>query len=85
MKGFVFTMVATGALAGAALGFAGAASAAGGADATINGLHSEGYIVQLNGSQTAPLTACTVTNVQKDPLGGNSLTAQVDVACPDGC
>ncbi|GLP75160.1 hypothetical protein TUM20983_22700 [Mycobacterium antarcticum] len=54
-------------------------------NATINGLHSEGYIVQLNGAQTAPLTACTVTNVQKDPLGGNSLTAQVDVACPDGC
>jgi hypothetical protein len=85
MKSFVFTIAAAGAIAGAALGFAGTASAAGGADATINGLSSEGYLVQLNGAQTAPLTACTVTNVEKDASGGSSLTAYVDVACPDGC
>ncbi|HYO02203.1 MAG TPA: hypothetical protein VET27_10080 [Mycobacterium sp.] len=85
MRKFVVTIAAAGAMAGAALGFAGAASAAGGADATINGLSSEGYIVQLNGTPTAPLTACTVTNVQKDPSSGTSLTAYVDVACPDGC
>ncbi|GLP81372.1 hypothetical protein [Mycobacterium antarcticum] len=86
MKSFLFTIIAAGALTGTALGFAGAAAAAGGADATINGLRSEGYLVQLNGAQTAPLTACTVTNVEKeDPSGGSSLTAYVNVACLDGC
>jgi ABC-type phosphate transport system substrate-binding protein len=85
MKTFVMTIAAAGAMAAAALGFAGAASAAGGADATINGLQSDGYTIQLNGSTTAPLTACTVTDVRRDGSSGGSLTAYVNVACPDGC
>lgn len=85
MKKFAITIAGAGALACVAMGFAGTASAAGGADVTINGLRNEGYIVQLDGTPTAPLTACTVTNVQKDAAGGTALTAYVDVACPDGC
>lgn len=85
MKTFVMTIAAAGAMAAAALGFAGTASAAGGADAAINGLQSQGYTVRLNGSPTAPLTACTVTDVQKDDTSGTSLTAYVEVSCPNGC
>lgn len=86
MKKIALSIVFAGGVAGAALGLAGAASAAGGADATINGLTTEGYAVQLNGTPTAPLTACTVTDVHKDATtGGTSLTAYVDVTCPDGC
>jgi hypothetical protein len=69
----------------AALGLAGTATAAGGADATVNSLKSEGYSLQINGSQSANLTACTVTNVKKDGARGPSPVAYIDIACPDGC
>ena len=83
MKKLAFTIACAGAMATAALGLAGTASAAGGADVTVNGLNAEGYNVQVNGAASAPLTACTVTNVKKD--GSAGLTAYVDIACPDGC
>lgn len=85
MKMFVTTVLSAGAMAAAALGLAGTAAAAGGADATVNGLTAEGYLVQLNGTPSANLSACTVTNVAKDGAGGPSPTALVDIACPQGC
>ena len=85
MKILIVTVFSAGAMAAAALSLAGTAAAAGGADATVNGLQAEGYSVQLNGSQSANLTACAVTNVKKDGGAGPSPTAYVDVACPDGC
>lgn len=86
MKKFAVTLVLASATVGAALGFAGPASAAGGADAVINGLTADGYVVQLSVTPTAPLTACTVTDVQRDVATGTaSLTAHVNVSCPDGC
>ncbi len=85
MKHFVVTAACAGALGAAALGLAGTAAAAGGADAAINGLKSEGYTVQINGPQSAPLTACSVTGVKKDAAGNVGAVAYVDIACPDGC
>ena len=82
---FAITIVSAGAMTAAALGLAGTATAAGGADATVNGLKAEGYSVQLNGSPTANLSACTISNVKKDGAGGPSPTAYVDIVCPDGC
>ncbi|MBJ7336956.1 hypothetical protein [Mycolicibacterium sp.] len=87
MKRFAIMTFASVALSGAALAFAGSASAAG-ADVTVNDLHSQGYIVQLNGAQSAPLTACTVTNVSGPSdvgSGGHTAVAVVDIACPQGC
>ena len=85
MTRFAVTIAIAGGLVGAALGFAGTASAAGGADTTMNGLTTEGYLVRVDGTPTAPLTACTVINVRKDTAtDGTSLTAYVEVACPDG-
>ena len=77
---FAITIISAGALSAAAIGLSGPAAAAGGADATVNGLTAEGYNVQINGAQSANLSACTVSNVKKD-----SATAYVDIACPDGC
>jgi hypothetical protein len=85
MKMFAIGVISAGALSAAALGLAGTATAAGGADATVNGLNAEGYSVQLNGAPTANLSACSVTGVKKDGVGGPSPTAFVDIACPDGC
>jgi hypothetical protein len=85
VKYFVITAISAGAMAAAALGLAGTAAAAGGADVTVNSLTTDGFLVQLNGPQTANLSACTVTNVKKDGAGGPSPTALVDIACPDGC
>ena len=84
MKMLSITVIA-GAMTAAALSLAGTATAAGGADATVNGLQAEGYSVQLNGAQSANLSACTVTNVKKDGVAGPSPTAYVDITCPDGC
>jgi hypothetical protein len=85
MKMFAIGVISAGALSAAALGLAGTATAAGGADATVNGLNADGYSVQLNGAPTANLSACSVTGVKKDGVGGPSPTAFVDIACPDGC
>lgn len=62
--------------------FAPVASAAT-ADAVINDLRAEGYLVQINQTPTAPLTACSVSDVRK--LEGEASSALVDVVCPDGC
>jgi hypothetical protein len=85
MKKFAMTVLAAGAMTAAALGLAGTASAAGGADITVNSLKTEGYSLHINGSQSANLTACTVTNVTKDGQTGPNPVAYVDIACPDGC
>jgi hypothetical protein len=85
MQIFAGTLIVAGALAAIGLGLAGPAAAAGGADDVVNGLKSDGYSVQLNGTPTANLSACTVNSVNKDPAGGPSPTAYVDIACPTGC
>jgi len=85
MRMIVYTVIGAGAMAAAALGLAGTAAAAGGADVIVNGLSADGFVVQLNGSQTANLSACAVTDVNKDSTPGSTPTAYVDVKCPDGC
>lgn len=85
MRKFAMTVLGAGAITVAALGLAGTASAAGGADVTVNSLKTEGYSLQINGPQSANLTACTVTSVTKDGAPGSNPVAYLDVACPDGC
>jgi hypothetical protein len=85
MKMLSITVISAGAMTAAALSLAATAAAAGGADATVNGLQAQGYSVQLNGAQSANLSACTVTSVKKDGVAGPSPTAYVDITCPDGC
>jgi hypothetical protein len=85
MQIFSGALVGAGALAAVSLGLAGPAAAAGGADDVVNGLKSDGYSVQLNGTPTANLSACTVNSVSKDPAGGSNPTAYVDFSCPTGC
>ena len=68
-------------LTGSAIALAGPASAST-ADTIVNDLQAEGYTVRINGSQTAPLTACKVTAVNKFSDGSS---ASVDIACPQGC
>lgn len=62
-----------------------APAAAAGADDTVNDLHAQGFSVQLNGTPTANLDQCTITNVEKDSAGGSNPTAYVDFTCPTGC
>ena len=88
MKRFAIPVTGAGVLAAIAVSLAGAAAAApvgGRADDAINTLQSQGYSVQINGAATAPMSACTVTNVAElagtEPVG----TAYVDIACPQGC
>ncbi len=68
MKNIVFTWVAAGTLAAAALGLAGTASAAPSGpspvDATVSQLRAQGYAVILNRMGTAPVGQCTVTAVR---------------------
>jgi hypothetical protein len=68
MKSFTITAIAAGALAGAAMGFAGAANAApsgpSNADQTVGQLQAEGFRVILNKVGTAPLDQCTVDSVR---------------------
>ena len=92
MTKFVFTSLAAGALASAALGLSGTAAAFPGAASaadTIKSLQSEGYNVQVNGVITsAPLSRCSVAGVH--PTLDDSASRQekqhtlvtVDVACP---
>ncbi|MUL46195.1 hypothetical protein FZI85_09395 [Mycobacterium sp. CBMA293] len=83
-----------GLLAGAATALSSTAEAAtpsigSTAEDTINGLKNQGYNVQLSGTASAPLSQCTVANI--NTLGGGadavgaSPTAYVDVSCPTGC
>lgn len=85
MKKLALTVAGLGAMVALGLGFAGAAAAAGGADDVVNGLTTQGYSVQINGTPTANLSQCTVNNVNKDAPGGFNLTAYVDISCPTGC
>jgi hypothetical protein len=68
MKSFTIPVLAAGALAAAALGFAGAANAAptgpGGAVETVRQLKADGLTVILNKFGTAPLDQCTVDAVR---------------------
>jgi hypothetical protein len=68
MKNFAISAIAAGALASAALGFAGAASAAPSgfptAEQTVNQLQASGYQVILNKVGAAPLDLCTVSAVR---------------------
>jgi hypothetical protein len=75
--------VGIGALAGVAMVVAPTASAST-ADTVVNGLRAEGYTVQINQTPTAPLTACSVSNVSK-LADGAAPSAVVDIVCPDGC
>src|SRR5262249_9202421 len=66
MKKIVIIACGAGALAAAAVSLAPAAIAApvgSRADDAVNNLQSQGYSVRINGAQTAPLSACTVTDV----------------------
>jgi hypothetical protein len=68
MKSFTIPVMTAGALAAAALGFAGAASAAPSgpntADQTVRQLQAEGLHVILNKTGSAPLDQCTVDSVR---------------------
>ncbi|HJT93787.1 MAG TPA: hypothetical protein VJ777_17955 [Mycobacterium sp.] len=68
MKSFTISAIAAGAFAAAAMGFAGAASAAPSgpntADQTVRRLQADGLTVILNKTGTAPLDQCTVDAVR---------------------
>jgi hypothetical protein len=87
----ILTTLAASALTAAALGLAGTAAAFPGATSAadvIDGLRAEGYLVQINGIPSAPLTRCTATDIH--PSLDESATLQekqhtqvfVDVSCP---
>lgn len=59
------------------------AASAASVEGAINDLRAAGYLVQLNQTPTAPLTACTVGGVRT--LEGGTPSALVDIVCPDGC
>jgi len=59
------------------------AASAASAEGAVNDLRAAGYLVQLNQTPTAPLTACTVGGVRT--LEGGTPSALVDIVCPDGC
>lgn len=82
MNRIAFSIVGASLLAVAGVATAGPAGAT--ADDTVNSLKSEGYNVQINGTPSANLSACTVTGVKKD-AGGANPTAYVDISCPPGC
>ena len=68
MKNLVLTTITAGALASAALGLAGTASAApsgpSSVDQTVSQLRSQGYQVIMNRVGTAPLDQCTISAVR---------------------
>lgn len=81
MKLFTIPAMAAGALAAAALGFAGAASAAptgpSNADQTVRQLQADGTTVILNKFGTAPLDQCTV-----DAIRPGQTFARMDSGAP---
>jgi hypothetical protein len=80
MKKLIVGSAGFGILAGSAIALAGTAAAST-ADSVVNDLKADGYVVQINGTPTAPLTACTVTSVNKL----TAAAAFIDIDCPDGC
>lgn len=78
------TLVSTAAtaLAWAALAAAGSAqaSSAAGENAAdvVGALTGEGYNVQINGTPSAPLSGCTVTDIHGLPDAANALTRRAD-------
>jgi hypothetical protein len=96
MRGLAISTAILGLVAAAASGLAGTAAAAptegsNAADA-VNQLQAQGYTVQINGDQNAPLSECTVTQVS-GLSGTNSAgkpltpaqvgTVYVSVSCND--
>ena len=91
MKTIFVTSLTAAALATAALGLAATAGAvpnAGTAGDVVSELEAEGYRVQTNGSITAPLSSCQVTDVH-GTLDAAATSEQkqntnvfVDVSCP---
>jgi purine-cytosine permease-like protein len=89
MKKIGFAVAAATALSAIAVGLAGAAGAAptGGGNAAdaVKELQAQGYGVQINGSVTDALTACSTTGVHGVPAtcSRSFTTVYVDVFCPD--
>ena len=95
MNRFAAGAATAGILTVSALGFAGCALAApsGGSSAAhvVNQLTAQGYDVQINGDQTAPLSECTVTDIsglsgtdsKGHALMPNGSTVYVGVDCDD--
>jgi hypothetical protein len=91
MKKLIITSLTMTAMGAAALGLAATAAAvpnAGTAGDIVSELAAEGYRVQTNGSVTAPLSSCRVTDVH-GTLDASATSAQkentnvfVDVSCP---
>ena len=81
MKSFTIPVIAAGVLAAAAVGFAGAASAApsgpGTAEQTVRDLRAEGVTVILSKNGTAPLDQCTV-----DAIRPGQTFARMDSGAP---
>jgi hypothetical protein len=88
MKAFTLAAMTTGALACAALGFTGTATAApagpSNVDQTVKTLESKGYNVIVNRTGAAPLSQCSVASVRPgqthsttDSRGGGSLNTTV--------
>jgi hypothetical protein len=86
------TAFGAGALTAAVLGLAGTAAAFpgnGSAEDTINGLESDGYRIELNGStNNQPLSRCSVQGthplLSTIPASEKSnTTVFVDISCPD--
>ncbi len=81
MKSFTITVMAAGALAAAAVGFAGAANAApsgtSNADETVRQLKADGLTVILNKTGTAPLDQCAV-----DAIRPGQTFARMDSGAP---
>lgn len=90
MNKFAIRTAVTGMIVSAAVGWCAAAQAAPTGDAsaadTIKSLQGLGYNVQINGSQTAPLSQCLVTDVHGLPNSGavatGFTTVYIDIECP---
>ncbi|HZA08935.1 hypothetical protein [Mycobacterium sp.] len=90
MNKIAITVASAGALTAIAVGLAGAATAApsgsGSAADVMGSLQSQGYSVQLNGTVSAPLSACVVNDVHGLPRGTGGAsgftTVYIDVSCP---
>jgi hypothetical protein len=95
MHRFAIGAATIGIFAGTALGLAGTAAAAplGGSNAAdaVSQLKAQGYSVQINGDQNAPLSECTVTGISGlsgtdsygKPINAKGSTVYVGVSCDD--
>lgn len=90
MKKYAHLAIAVGALAGAVFGLAPAAVAAPSNSAsvqdTVNRLQALGYNVAFNGTQSAPLSLCSVIGMHPGDPGTVAAkqftTIWVDISCP---